>query len=263
MSRELFSRMGWPEHGLLCQGVRRDDETNTNKRDYVSPCRRSGVADQTETRSGDLRRADRHGVRAARRKEFDEISIAELAQKAGYSVGAFYARFRSKDELFDAMVQQHVQNRRKMRQRQFATTDDTTLIARAARRDRPLLLGPPPLLARGVDSQHSRAGILDADAQAEPRVRRLAARRASRARAGRALTAPSRPTCGSPCSSRSAYQQHDPEPPRPVLPRAGACSSRTSCERSGSSRATMSSSHGGPRGAALRNRRDDRRYEPR
>ena len=61
-------------------------------------------------------------------KEFDEISIAELAQKAGYSVGAFYARFRSKDELFDAMVQQHVQNRRKMRQRQFATTNDAALL---------------------------------------------------------------------------------------------------------------------------------------
>ena len=61
-------------------------------------------------------------------KEFDEISIAELAQKAGYSVGAFYARFRSKDELFDAMVLQHVQNRRKMRQRQFATTDDAALL---------------------------------------------------------------------------------------------------------------------------------------
>jgi len=54
-----------------------------------------------------------------REREFDQISIAELAQKAGYSVGAFYARFRSKDELFDAMVQQHVQNRRRVRQRQF------------------------------------------------------------------------------------------------------------------------------------------------
>ena len=61
-------------------------------------------------------------------REFDEISIAELAQKAGYSVGAFYARFTSKDELFDAMVQQHVQNRRKVRQRQFAETDDVQLL---------------------------------------------------------------------------------------------------------------------------------------
>jgi AcrR family transcriptional regulator len=63
-----------------------------------------------------------------RQKEFDQISIGELAQKAGYSVGAFYARFRSKDELFDAMVQQHVQNRRKARQRQFATTSDSALL---------------------------------------------------------------------------------------------------------------------------------------
>jgi AcrR family transcriptional regulator len=61
-------------------------------------------------------------------REFDEISIAELAQKAGYSVGAFYARFRSKDELFDAMVLQHVQNRRKVRQAQFEEANDETLL---------------------------------------------------------------------------------------------------------------------------------------
>ena len=61
-------------------------------------------------------------------RDFDQISIADLAQKAGYSVGAFYARFRSKDELFDAMVLQHVQNRRKVRQRQFATSNDAALL---------------------------------------------------------------------------------------------------------------------------------------
>jgi AcrR family transcriptional regulator len=61
-------------------------------------------------------------------KEFDEISIAELARKAGYSVGAFYARFQSKDELFDAMVAQHLQNRRKVRKQQFANAKDATLI---------------------------------------------------------------------------------------------------------------------------------------
>ena len=63
-----------------------------------------------------------------REKEFDQISIAELAQKAGYSVGAFYARFRSKDELFDAMVQQHIQNRHKVRQRQFQETNEARLL---------------------------------------------------------------------------------------------------------------------------------------
>jgi len=61
-------------------------------------------------------------------KEFDDISIAELAQKAGYSVGAFYARFRSKDELFDAMVMQHLDGRRKTRKGQFASADDETLL---------------------------------------------------------------------------------------------------------------------------------------
>jgi AcrR family transcriptional regulator len=63
-----------------------------------------------------------------REKEFDEISIADLSEQAGYSVGAFYARFKSKDELFDAMVRQHVQDRREVRQRQFATANDDELI---------------------------------------------------------------------------------------------------------------------------------------
>jgi AcrR family transcriptional regulator len=61
-------------------------------------------------------------------KEFAEISIAELAQRAGYSVGAFYARFRSKDELFDAMLMRHVDGRRKVRGEQFAAAPDATLI---------------------------------------------------------------------------------------------------------------------------------------
>ncbi len=61
-------------------------------------------------------------------KDCVEISVAELAQKAGYSVGAFYARFRSKDELFDALVLQHAQNRREVRRRQFATANDATLL---------------------------------------------------------------------------------------------------------------------------------------
>jgi AcrR family transcriptional regulator len=62
-------------------------------------------------------------------REFDEISIAELAQKAGYSVGAFYARFRSKDELFDALVAQHMDDRTKARERIFAAAADPVLIA--------------------------------------------------------------------------------------------------------------------------------------
>ena len=62
-------------------------------------------------------------------REFDEISIAELAQKAGYSVGAFYARFRSKDELFDALLAQHLQDRVTARTRIFKNATDETLVA--------------------------------------------------------------------------------------------------------------------------------------
>jgi len=61
-------------------------------------------------------------------RELNEISIAELARKAGYSVGAFYARFKSKDDLFDAMIVQHVEQRRASRARQFATLTDESLI---------------------------------------------------------------------------------------------------------------------------------------
>jgi AcrR family transcriptional regulator len=61
-------------------------------------------------------------------KDFDEISIAELSQKAGYSVGAFYARFHSKDELFDAMVMRHLEGRRAIRAEQFAAGASSTLI---------------------------------------------------------------------------------------------------------------------------------------
>jgi AcrR family transcriptional regulator len=61
-------------------------------------------------------------------KEFDEISIAELARTAGYSVGAFYARFRSKAELLEAMLMRHVDDRRKVRDELFAAAPDATLI---------------------------------------------------------------------------------------------------------------------------------------
>jgi AcrR family transcriptional regulator len=62
-------------------------------------------------------------------REFDEISIAELAQRAGYSVGAFYARFRSKDELFDALLAQHIDDRLAARTRIFGSATDETLVS--------------------------------------------------------------------------------------------------------------------------------------
>jgi AcrR family transcriptional regulator len=61
-------------------------------------------------------------------KELESISIAELAKAAGYSVGAFYARFRSKDEFFNAMIAHHLEFRTRERDRLLATVPDDLLI---------------------------------------------------------------------------------------------------------------------------------------
>jgi AcrR family transcriptional regulator len=51
------------------------------------------------------------GFRLLEKKDLENISVAELAREAGYSVGAFYARFHSKDEFFDALIQAHLISR--------------------------------------------------------------------------------------------------------------------------------------------------------
>lgn len=51
------------------------------------------------------------GFRLLEEKDLDNISIAELSKKAGYTVGSFYARFDSKDQFFDALVAYHLEQR--------------------------------------------------------------------------------------------------------------------------------------------------------
>jgi AcrR family transcriptional regulator len=66
--------------------------------------------------------------RLLKRQDFDSITVAELAKSAGYSVGAFYARFRSKDEFFDAMIAYHFKNRKEALERIFSTFHNSDLI---------------------------------------------------------------------------------------------------------------------------------------
>ncbi len=68
------------------------------------------------------------GFKLLEQRELESISIAELAKAAGYSVGAFYARFHSKDEFFDAMIAKHLEQRDLMRARLLAKTPDNVLI---------------------------------------------------------------------------------------------------------------------------------------
>jgi AcrR family transcriptional regulator len=52
------------------------------------------------------------GFKLLKKREWDSITVAELSQAAGYSIGAFYARFRSKEELLDALVAHHREARK-------------------------------------------------------------------------------------------------------------------------------------------------------
>ena len=64
------------------------------------------------------------------RRDLESITIAEIARTAGYSVGAFYARFRSKDEFLEAMLAEHIAHRTTTRNALFVTLRDEDLVSR-------------------------------------------------------------------------------------------------------------------------------------
>lgn len=61
------------------------------------------------------------GFQMLEQRDLQDISIADLAKEAGYSVGAFYARFRSKDEFFEALLARHLHIRTGAQKQMFAT----------------------------------------------------------------------------------------------------------------------------------------------
>jgi AcrR family transcriptional regulator len=56
------------------------------------------------------------GFKLLEKREFESITVAELVQAAGYSVGAFYSRFHSKDEFFEALIAHHLEERAQARE---------------------------------------------------------------------------------------------------------------------------------------------------
>jgi AcrR family transcriptional regulator len=68
------------------------------------------------------------GFELLEERGLDSITIADLVRNAGYSVGAFYARFASKDEFFDALLEHHLQHRRTAREHLLETLSDEDLI---------------------------------------------------------------------------------------------------------------------------------------
>jgi AcrR family transcriptional regulator len=70
------------------------------------------------------------GLALARERGLDAVSVAEIAKQAGYSVGAFYARFTTKDDFHRALVERHSTLRIADFDTLFETTGDEELITR-------------------------------------------------------------------------------------------------------------------------------------
>lgn len=68
------------------------------------------------------------GFKLLEHNDLESIPIADLAKAAGYSVGAFYARFRSKDEFFNALIAHHLEHRVRARDQLLSKAPDHTLI---------------------------------------------------------------------------------------------------------------------------------------
>lgn len=68
------------------------------------------------------------GFRLLENQSFESISVALLARKAGYSVGAFYSRFRSKDEYFNSMLEHHIAVRLERNKQILETNPPDTVV---------------------------------------------------------------------------------------------------------------------------------------
>lgn len=68
------------------------------------------------------------GFRLIEKHELESITVAGLSEAAGYSVGAFYARFESKDEFLEAMVAKHIRERSDARKRILAEVTREELV---------------------------------------------------------------------------------------------------------------------------------------
>ena len=70
----------------------------------------------------------RAGHRLIAKRDFDSMSVAEIAQAAGCSVGAFYQRFRDKDAFFGALIAHYVSEARETTLSLYASHDGDDLI---------------------------------------------------------------------------------------------------------------------------------------
>jgi len=81
---------------------------------------------------------------AIRRRGLRDASIDEIAASAGFTKGAFYANFASKEELFLALLDEHFDRRVAEVSRVLATDEDPAVQARRGADDFVATLGADP-----------------------------------------------------------------------------------------------------------------------
>jgi AcrR family transcriptional regulator len=85
-------------------------------------CRKKGVTLQTASATRRLNRGEKKAATKARlleaartvfaRHGFQNATVEQIADQAGFSKGAVYSNFASKEELFMGMLEQHIEERR-------------------------------------------------------------------------------------------------------------------------------------------------------
>jgi AcrR family transcriptional regulator len=94
----------------------------------LKPKQTHGLAIKQERSQVTYDRLISTGFNMLEEQDIQDISIADLTKSAGYSVGAFYSRFRSKDEFFDALVAKHLEVRASTQTELFATLGTDNLL---------------------------------------------------------------------------------------------------------------------------------------
>jgi AcrR family transcriptional regulator len=93
-----------------------------------------GVLPVRQERGGRTRdRLMSAGGRLIAKRDFDSVSVADIAAAAGCSVGVFYQRFRDKDAFFGALVANYVTEARATTVALFEQHDDDRLIGTLVR----------------------------------------------------------------------------------------------------------------------------------
>jgi AcrR family transcriptional regulator len=83
------------------------------------------------------------GFKLLRRKDFDQLSVADIARAADCAVGSFYQRFFDKDQYFNALAEMRRMQSRSQLDSWYADVTLNSIVARAIERDLRFVLDHP------------------------------------------------------------------------------------------------------------------------